>query len=280
MSAKDYSLLAGNMLLMHELAAVLRECSDAGIRVILLKGAAMLAAGLAGEDERTMSDIDVLVRPQDLETFIGLITRSGYQRIGDSFRDYSKKPEDPLVLVALDIHTELWHARKSELLWDDARPAEVEGVPALTLSLEGMVLHCISHAILHSACLDERARGDLRRFIRSDLFSWERLKEKSDGLGMGVLVKPVLSELGAPGSIIRGLKVESCHKPWYPFFSQAARRRKRSHFFEYLLPVFFRPSLAWAAAFPGKETIVARYGADSIWNRAKRPFQLLRKAFQ
>jgi hypothetical protein len=279
MKTTNYAVLARNLFLQHELAGLLQSCRDADIPVILLKGSALLALGLLAGDERMMADVDVLVERNDLAAFRKIIERSGFRRIGTSARDYLKDDADALKQMALDIHTELWHARDREELWNDARPAAIEGVAVSTLSLEGMVLHFIAHAVLHSACLDQRAISDICRLARADGFQWEKLLHKTNRLGMGVLVGPVLRELrtevDVPQAIVDRVTVPLAQRPWQAFFLQAARRREAAHLMQYVLPALFRPRLAWAAAFPGAEIIVERFGCDSCLNRAKRPFQLL-----
>jgi hypothetical protein len=145
-----------------------------------------------------------------------------------------------------------------------------------------MVLHFIAHSVLHDACLHERAISDIRRLAAADGFRWEKLVDMANRLGAGILVRPVLMELekdlGVPQAASDRIRVPLAQRPWLAFFRQAARRRETAHLLQYVLPVLFRPSLAWAAAFPDEEVIIGRFGKDSYLNRARRPFQLLANA--
>ncbi|MDE2051558.1 MAG: nucleotidyltransferase family protein, partial [Gammaproteobacteria bacterium] len=58
----------------NELLATIEERSrSAGIAVVVLKGAAMHMAGVYAPGERPMSDLDLLVHPDDVETAVAVI---------------------------------------------------------------------------------------------------------------------------------------------------------------------------------------------------------------
>lgn len=283
-SPENYFVLARNAFLLHELAEVLERCREKKLEVMLLKGAALLALGLAEEHERPMNDIDIFVKKQQLDDFTGVIMDRGFRKLDHSHCDYLRRDADPLRSVALDIHTSFWHTRDTQELWNDAIPVSVEGVKAKALSLEDMLLHCIAHSILHSAHLPGRALADMAAIAATAAFKWDRLAEKTNRYNMGVMAKPVLLELKkhgmteVPDEAINGIKIGLAHLLFYPLFFQAAARRAPCRVFEYVLPVIFRPRIAFEAFFPEKEIIVARFGKDTKMNRIRRPLRLLADA--
>lgn len=61
------------------LAQLDRSARQAGLPLLAMKGAALLALGLYAPGERPMSDVDLLARPADLARADGLIRAHGYQ---------------------------------------------------------------------------------------------------------------------------------------------------------------------------------------------------------
>ena len=70
--------------LLNELDRVLEEASDAGIDVLPLKGALLAAAYYPTPALRPMSDLDLLVRPDDLDRMAGLLASLGYLQVDAS----------------------------------------------------------------------------------------------------------------------------------------------------------------------------------------------------
>ena len=67
------SVLARNLLLMKELEDIICKCEKAHLRIMLLKGSALLAGGFVHLQEREMSDIDLLIdenRESELENIL------------------------------------------------------------------------------------------------------------------------------------------------------------------------------------------------------------------
>lgn len=61
--------------------SLLDEFKDAGIQVLLLKGAALYRAGCYANGERPMADLDVLVRPQDRSNCAAILSRMQYRLV-------------------------------------------------------------------------------------------------------------------------------------------------------------------------------------------------------
>lgn len=134
-------------LLVHaQLAEIGQLCSEGGIRVMALKGAARLLAGeLAGS--RSIADIDLLVAPRDARALHAMLQRElGYAVDGEEY---------PHHLAGLtrtgSLGIELHHRLTPDALplddsiWSDARPAP--GVNGIAVpSATGLLLHTLEHA--------------------------------------------------------------------------------------------------------------------------------------
>jgi len=120
----DKGTLARNLLLLNALGVVCAAASEAGLKLVLLKGAALLAKGVYGPGERGMTDLDLLIRPEDEKAFDAMLTGLGFKPMENSSQAYYKitAPAAPPVIV--DLHTGLWHEKDTGALW---RRAEYAG---------------------------------------------------------------------------------------------------------------------------------------------------------
>ncbi len=127
-----YETLARNTLLLRELARILEAFDAAGIETIVLKGAALAQTVYEDIGLRPMNDIDLLVRPEDVEKAVAIMRRLDYQlnappehRRGmwkTIHYDYPLKHRDDGLLVELHWnvigpHSD-WREPPTEILWD------------------------------------------------------------------------------------------------------------------------------------------------------------------
>jgi Uncharacterised nucleotidyltransferase len=147
---------ASNMAALAELEALRAALRRAGRQVVVLKGAALIPAAYHGAVElRPLGDVDLLVRPRELDDIVAWLKARGYRPFARSSTFLSRGP------VAFDLHTEIagssWVARKADAfrldpvaLWRDARPLDRDDPSALALSPEHQRLHLVVHALKHS----------------------------------------------------------------------------------------------------------------------------------
>jgi len=80
LQAEYYRNLARNQVLFAELERILRGLQEAGIPVIGLKGAVLATTLYEDIGLRPMSDLDLLVQPEQVEAAVELIRAMGYER--------------------------------------------------------------------------------------------------------------------------------------------------------------------------------------------------------
>lgn len=78
----------------------------AGIAFVPLKGAALHAMGLYTAGERPMADIDLLVRPQDLQVMNGVLTTLGYRAVSATAEEHVMVPVNRPSQVHLSEHAD------------------------------------------------------------------------------------------------------------------------------------------------------------------------------
>ena len=161
-----YENLARNMTLFQELKEILQGLSSRGIRVMVLKGAALAETVYKNLALRPMSDLDLLIRKQDLAEAERELFDSGYstaeiefsgwwaERFGGE-RLYVKCTGFP---IYVDIHWNIanctWmssNGMKGEVdrIWNEARPMKVAGVNTWGMSVEDEILYTSVHLSAH-----------------------------------------------------------------------------------------------------------------------------------
>jgi hypothetical protein len=307
MDLMDKTTLARNIMLMEAAREACAAAHAAGIPVILLKGAALLEQGICRLDERQMTDVDLLLKPGDLDAFEKLVSDLGYGPLDGSSQAWHKilSPEAPPLII--DVHTGLRHIKDPEALWRTAGGTPV-GKNAMVLSLPDQFLHLASHALLNHGRLGDRTLQDLARLLEHAYRGtwgkplllcppvaqspgrgaartgfWLETAALSDLYALSPAVHPVLERLASARPQLAGagelvlFEPRGLGKIKRRFFAKAAQ--EHSNFLEYFLPVLYRPGLFISGLFPGRKFLKRRYGNDSWTNQFRRPFQLLRNVF-
>lgn len=70
------------------------QARNAGIAMVTLKGAALHAAGVYAAGERPMADLDLLVRPADVEPAFAALLSLSYRSAGSTWRHHNFDPAD------------------------------------------------------------------------------------------------------------------------------------------------------------------------------------------
>lgn len=151
-----------NMFLFDELRRVLGMFNDAGIRVIVLKGAALVEGLYPHLGLRPFGDIDLLIHRHELPQVIQILSGSGYRPDAPLPRPGAEDFQHAVTYVKhgglrafIDIHWTLGppypYAGKVDMdgLWQRARKAEIAGVGTLVLCPEDFLLHLCLHVFDH-----------------------------------------------------------------------------------------------------------------------------------
>ena len=131
--------MVSNRVLYHRLSKVLKVLKDEGIPVIVLKGTHLGEVVYGNVGVRTVSDVDLLFKKEDLAR--------GQKIMGTGYSALSSH-------LPLDIH---WNIDLSiaclnidiEKVWERAQPAVIADVEVLVLSPEDLLLHLCTHLSFH-----------------------------------------------------------------------------------------------------------------------------------
>jgi len=181
-------------LLSQRLQETLKVFAARGIPLILLKGAAVGALTDPTFRARPMSDLDLLVKREDVERAKAAIIDAGWTfttdpRLLDLLQDQHHLPPffSPLLPgLRLELHVELLAVGNSftlthDAIWRDSQPAPAPFEGARLLSLEHMLLHVCAHfAWQHSMRFAAwRTVRTIAAIAAQPALSWERLEREA-----------------------------------------------------------------------------------------------------
>lgn len=103
------------------LARIDEQARNAGIGMLTLKGAALHTAGVYAAGERPMADLDLLVRPTELELAVAALLSLSYRSAGSTWKHQTFNPADAPPPAPLGEHVDNpikieLHSRVAELL--------------------------------------------------------------------------------------------------------------------------------------------------------------------
>ncbi len=159
--------LVQNIIIYDELKKILSSFNSAGIRVIVLAGAAIAERLYPDISERFMSDIDLLVKPTDLPEIEQQLAQLGYcLDIGRREEAHYHNPGSKFP-ISIDIHNRLTHLTEKGLAdaWSRAVKTTINGVDALVLSPEDALIYTAGDAAIHHAWLREVWLKDMTMLI-------------------------------------------------------------------------------------------------------------------
>ena len=210
------STAAKNMVALHEAERLLSTLKEAGIAAAGLKGIYLLENVYGNIGARSMNDIDILVKKQDLAKSLQIMQTLGYQHTGYfSLLDHNTdtKHVPPMQKAGghlLEVHWTLLEEYEPftidiEALWARMVPAKIAGVEALALGVEDLILHlCLHLTYQHFLTLGLRGLLDIGLVLHqfADEINWSRLVETARSWGAekvtALTLKLVESQLEVP----------------------------------------------------------------------------------
>lgn len=140
--------------LLHGTAPLFQALRAAGVDLLLLKGAPIAVAYYRNPALRSMSDIDVCVRRDQLETAHRVLDGQGWKpsaplRSMSRHRHALEYRHEELGSIDLHWHVlkEVPHAAVNDRFWADSEPLDFLGVPVRQLHPQDALLHTLLHGL-------------------------------------------------------------------------------------------------------------------------------------
>lgn len=166
-----------NLRLNEQLGVLLSALQTEKIPLILLKGIVLSNAVYENIGLREMNDIDVLARCGDLERLLAILIDMGYRSPNTISLDSAIQTEKhltPLIKkghARIEIHWNLtnpgqYYSIAPDGFWERAVPVRIDGLDALALSSEDLLLHlCLHLSYQHQFTIDLRSFCDIAEMI-------------------------------------------------------------------------------------------------------------------
>ena len=218
-----------NLLLLARAEQALGLLVAAGVKPVALKGLDVLHRLPVGFDERTLDDVDLLVRPDELKACIDALTAAGWQAPPEPRRTHYVRSSHHLpltspgpVTVDFEIHWNLAQETRYRIdgpgLIERAKPLRIGEVELLRLDDHDAVAHLLVHHFTHY--FDRRLKWavDMEAITREPGFAWSTVVERVRGWGATAAVGMSLVHLHKlfpewiPATALTGLPVAAWRK--------------------------------------------------------------------
>jgi hypothetical protein len=230
-----YRNTAKNLWRLTRLKPLLASFDRARVPLLLLKGASLALSVYPEIGLREMSDVDLLVRPEQLEAANALLREAGYRAIDLAAIDLAKPPREHLTTLdyrdphnmkpAIHLH---WHlinstvphadySRRIDLdgIWARAGRASLDGLSVMELSPDDAVLYLSEHAMRVSHSMSRLIwLADLAWLIhrKGSEVAWDSIERMASQWGICRLVAPPLKfvrnhlDVPIPDQVLRAFR--------------------------------------------------------------------------
>lgn len=193
-------------------AKLVAQLEDAGIESLVLKGAALGHLAYPDPGTRPMSDIDLLVRPEDVERVQTWVGTAGGKIAFPNLRPTALRTFRHSAPVTLpdgefDLHWRIlfdrFEVEADRKLWLDPIELHLAGATIRTPRPEHHLIHAIVHGMEPNTLASVRWIADATLLTRCDGFDWDRVVSSARDRRIGSLVAHGLGIIAgfAPDSI-------------------------------------------------------------------------------
>lgn len=141
----------------RELRIVARQLQEAGVDILLLKGAA-LNIRIYPKSNRLMSDLDIAIPRHQIEKAVSTLVAGGWISV---FKGVESLPSITHGChfkrgdIELDLHWDFFHGRpltaeQEKQVWSECESATVDGIPVRVLSSACQILHTCEHGLRYN----------------------------------------------------------------------------------------------------------------------------------
>ncbi len=279
-----------NVCLMHALERLAERFNEAGVALMVLKGAALNLTLYDRPDERAMVDLDLLVRPEDAGRASALLEEAGAIR-GEALvrEDFFPRFHAEMAFelgevhpVRVDLHVRplrpLRYSRlvPLEALWTRAERVQIGRASVWVPCVEEMLIHLAAHSALHGNTRTTWLK-DIKRWADAhrDRIDWDRFLETVRQWRLTLPVREAFERTSADvgrvcsPEVMRRLARQRAS--WRDRLATAQAPRDATHpvahvAVDLICTPGWRFCLAylWAVAVPGREHMAGWYG-QSHW---------------
>lgn len=177
-----------NIISLENLSRLIKKLNEKNIPVIILKGAALCQTVYPHIGTRSFCDLDIMVRPKDLQKVKKELERLDYSFSPTAAQHHLVAYQSASRSLPLEVHWDLVNETSpfqryafklsAERFWEEAVPLKIGGADALTLSPEHQLIHLCIH-MLKEGYANTKWFVDLYLFLKSykGKIGWDKLIE-------------------------------------------------------------------------------------------------------
>lgn len=289
-----YGNLARNMLLYDELGKVLKAFKREGIETIVLKGAFLAEEIYKNIALRTMSDIDLLIKKEDLQRAKFELEKLMYSptvifptKLHEHYEILLSNELPPFVhetkKIVIEIHFDIQPCRDTykvdiDELWKNVKSTRIAGIEVFTFAPENLLQHLCLHMYKHitlsgtSPAKPLRDYCDIAEVTRQykNTINWNSLLQNSKKFGVeepifqGLTIAKEYFDAFVPESVIHELKPVKPNVNFEDIFKGVVKENQSStvSYLNYLKNVrgtLNKLHIIFGEIFPSKNYIIWRY---------------------
>lgn len=309
---RHYEAVAQTQLQITAAAQILQTLAEIKVLAILLKGIALVDHVYKVPGERTMGDIDLLIRRQDLPIAEAALCSQGYT-FSDEDRGFTPEfarefmAEVPYSkgTVFIELHWHLvtmqWYRQTTALdiegMWDRAVPAKIGTASALRLCPEDQVIHLCLHTAVQNSLVYPKGYRDIIKVVQAEEVNWSVLAQRarawqvSTACWAALTVTRALADDVIPNGVLEALSVTRWRRRLLQRFIGSARAGHSlmavggKRFLAVLLVDRWQglPGMIWHGLFPGRRWLQTRFALSdraTRWRQATYPLTILVQGLQ
>jgi hypothetical protein len=192
-----------------ELSTLLESASAAGIETMVLKGVALALLYYRDLGLRSMGDVDILIRPDDVADAIDRLTELGWRKAGRTptvLTETYLNARREIHFVSdrttyLDLHwrvmDETCLSSRDDGFWSGAIRTSVRGAETHAMNPTDQLLHVCAHATLWTPAPFPRWIADAATILKTSRgdIDWDRLLSHAPRLGLVIPVREALKQV-------------------------------------------------------------------------------------
>lgn len=174
-----------NGVLLYDAESLLKTFALQGISVMVLKGLSLLLTTYKSQGVRLSTDIDLLIKPEDLDRVTQLLLDQGWLAIKSHFnKDMARVCSSRVFIrngIELDLHWRVIYDEASlaapSIFWDKALPLSVGSQIGLQACYEDQWVHTIVHGLKWNPFPPTRWIADAVMLLSThqETFDWDRV---------------------------------------------------------------------------------------------------------
>jgi membrane-associated phospholipid phosphatase len=193
------------MALEQELIGIIERLSDAGIDSRVLKGSACANLDYPDPALRSFIDVDLLLRPEDIDRAVALLADAGYHRtLAEPRPGFDRRYDKGLTMITpsgfeLDLHRTFvlgpWGMRVDlPGLWTEYQEYSLGGHPLRALSAPNRFMHACYHAALGDWPLRLGSLRDIAEIVGRMGPEHARLRSLAESWGVEAVVAAAVAD--------------------------------------------------------------------------------------